>query len=100
MRVFLFIIFIVTAAAVDGCPVAGAVCLEALIILSLLSKRKAVERRPGMGYKICPHCGAYLDPDEKCDCRDDAAAAQQENSGLMDLDEHIKHDEKKGGDLP
>ncbi len=22
-----------------------------------------------MGYRICPYCGAYLDPDEKCDCR-------------------------------
>lgn len=19
-------------------------------------------------YKICPHCGAHLDPGEKCDC--------------------------------
>ena len=21
-----------------------------------------------MYYKICPHCGAHLDPGEKCDC--------------------------------
>lgn len=22
-----------------------------------------------MHYEICPYCGAYLDPDEKCDCQ-------------------------------
>lgn len=22
-------------------------------------------------YRICPHCGAYLDPGEPCDCQDD-----------------------------
>ena len=21
-------------------------------------------------YKTCPHCGAHLDPDERCDCQD------------------------------
>lgn len=21
-------------------------------------------------YRICPDCGAHLDPDERCDCRD------------------------------
>jgi len=24
-----------------------------------------------MAYKICPYCGANLDPDEKCDCREE-----------------------------
>lgn len=24
-----------------------------------------------MLYKICPQCGAYLDPDERCDCEQD-----------------------------
>lgn len=24
-----------------------------------------------MGYKICPCCGAYLDPGERCDCQDE-----------------------------
>lgn len=27
-------------------------------------------------YKICPHCGANLDPGEVCDCRDKERAAQ------------------------
>lgn len=35
-----------------------------------------------MGYKICPYCGAALDPEEKCDCREEtedpcAAVPQQ-----------------------
>lgn len=24
-----------------------------------------------MYYRICPDCGAHLDPDEKCDCHAD-----------------------------
>lgn len=24
-----------------------------------------------MGYRTCPYCGANLDPDEKCDCREE-----------------------------
>ncbi len=24
-----------------------------------------------MGYRTCPHCGANLDPEEKCDCQED-----------------------------
>lgn len=24
-----------------------------------------------MGERICPYCGAHLDPDEKCDCREE-----------------------------
>lgn len=23
-----------------------------------------------MGEKICPYCGAHLDPEEHCDCRE------------------------------
>lgn len=35
-----------------------------------------------MGYKVCPYCGAYLDPDEKCDCREKIATSQQENESV------------------
>ncbi len=24
-----------------------------------------------MGERICPYCGARLDPDEKCDCQEE-----------------------------
>ena len=26
-----------------------------------------------MYYYICPECGAYLDPGERCDCKEEAA---------------------------
>lgn len=26
-------------------------------------------------YRICPHCGAHLDPGEACDCRDKTKTA-------------------------
>ena len=32
-----------------------------------------------MGYKICPYCGAHLDPDERCDCRDEVATSQEKS---------------------
>ena len=32
-----------------------------------------------VGYKVCPYCGANLDPDEKCDCQDTIATSQHEN---------------------
>lgn len=25
-------------------------------------------------YRVCPYCGAHLDPGEKCDCRKGGAA--------------------------
>ena len=27
-------------------------------------------------YRTCPHCGAHLDPCERCDCQDKEKAAQ------------------------
>lgn len=33
-----------------------------------------------MGYKTCPYCGAHLDPGEICDCQDEVATSQQEQS--------------------
>lgn len=31
-----------------------------------------------MGYKICRYCGARLDPDERCDCREEAEPQQED----------------------
>lgn len=28
-------------------------------------------------FRICPECGAHLDPDEKCDCRDQRKRTEQ-----------------------
>lgn len=33
-----------------------------------------------MGERICPYCGAHLDPDERCDCRDEKGPACGESS--------------------
>ena len=27
-------------------------------------------------FRTCPHCGAHLDPSERCDCQDKEKAAQ------------------------
>lgn len=34
-----------------------------------------------MGYKICPYCGAHLDPGEPCDCQDEEIATSQQEKG-------------------
>lgn len=31
-----------------------------------------------MYYTICPHCGAHLDPGERCDCQDQPENEDQE----------------------
>lgn len=45
-----------------------------------------------MGYRICPYCGASLDPGERCDCQDEVATSQQETgahgTGQADQDKH------------
>lgn len=94
MSALLFILFILAAAAVDSSPLAGAVCLEALVILCLLNKEG---RRTAMGYKTCSYCGAHLDPGETCDCQDEIATSQrEEQSKSNNVDDHKKeekHDE-------
>ena len=32
-------------------------------------------------YRICPFCGAALDPGERCDCRERTESEQRENKG-------------------
>lgn len=31
-------------------------------------------------YRICPDCGAHLDPDEPCDCHEEKAALRATNT--------------------
>lgn len=33
-----------------------------------------------MGYRICPECGARLDPAEICDCRQAAELTKEEHA--------------------
>ena len=41
-----------------------------------------------MSYYICPRCGCYLDPGEKCDCEKEEAASSTANteSGKRDVE--------------
>lgn len=34
-----------------------------------------------MGDRICPYCGGHLDPDEKCDCREEEEDEDRSNEG-------------------
>ncbi len=49
-----------------------------------------------MRCKICPYCGANLDPGEKCDCQDNTVTLQQEskNSGNYQTDQS-KYNQKE-----
>ncbi|MCI8915611.1 MAG: hypothetical protein HFF26_02950 [Oscillospiraceae bacterium] len=31
-------------------------------------------------FKVCPHCGAHLDPNETCDCQDKETAPSAVNT--------------------
>ncbi len=33
-----------------------------------------------MGYRTCPHCGANLDPEEKCDCLEEAEDQKEQKA--------------------
>ena len=42
-------------------------------------------------YKICPDCGAYLDPGESCDCREEEHIAGREEREDNVYDSNSKH---------
>lgn len=37
-----------------------------------------------MSYRTCPYCGANLDPDEKCDCREENEQEENETEDNSD----------------
>lgn len=39
-------------------------------------------------FKVCPHCGAHLDPGERCDCRNEETARGATNTtdGKVEMD--------------
>lgn len=43
----------------------SAECIPLMLVLVAAAGICAFIRKP---YKECPHCGAHLDPNEKCDC--------------------------------
>lgn len=34
-------------------------------------------------YRICPYCGAALDPGERCDCKEDASERKENNDQVF-----------------
>lgn len=40
-------------------------------------------------YRICPDCGAYLDPDERCDCQDEETALDVGSIGSGKVDREL-----------
>ncbi len=43
-------------------------------------------------YRICPDCGAHLDPGEVCDCRDAEKAHVSATNADEGGAEHVTHD--------
>lgn len=43
-----------------------------------------------MYYKICPSCGAHLDPGERCDCQDEKRAARccEHRAARAEMNDH------------
>ncbi len=95
-----FIALMLSAGAMDSenIVVPGIGCVVSALLLLVAGKRKKfagraqnrnyirvsaliIVQRGGaaMGYKICPYCGAHLDPDERCDCRDEVATSQEKS---------------------
>jgi hypothetical protein len=43
-------------------------------------------------YRTCPDCGAHLDPDETCDCRDQIRKPQKINKKLKNnIQKEVSH---------
>lgn len=39
-------------------------------------------------YKVCPNCGAYLDPGEPCDCKDRAEEKPRKPALRTEVEQH------------
>ena len=47
-------------------------------------------------YRICPHCGSYLDPGERCDCSIEKAAPVMRTPEAAKEKVHHYFNQKKG----
>ena len=98
-----FVLFLVSMSAMDSDSRVVAVIIIITTLGILFYAGQAYRETRGkrgekMGYKVCPYCGANLDPGERCDCRDEVATSQQENvRGGKGLNKHndIRRDEKE-----
>ncbi len=43
-------------------------------------------------FRVCPRCGAHLDPGEVCDCRDEEKALVSASNADEGGAEHVTHD--------
>ncbi len=46
-------------------------------------------------YRICPNCGAYLDPGERCDCQDERKKPDEEVERIIRQEELIRRKRAK-----
>lgn len=70
---------VAAALILTACLCAGCIALSAALIgaaglcVSLANYQTLVNFKKGgfsMYFKVCPNCGANLDPGERCDCKD------------------------------
>lgn len=47
-------------------------------------------------YKICPVCGANLDPGERCSCHDEEIIMQEKKAKAMEFIEKMVKEERSG----
>lgn len=41
-----------------------------------------------MGERICPYCGAHLDPEERCDCQEEEEEEKEQKNSTRNLDKN------------
>lgn len=41
-----------------------------------------------MGERICPYCGAHLDPEERCDCQEEEGEEKEQKNSTQNLDKN------------
>lgn len=41
-----------------------------------------------MGERICPYCGAHLDPEERCDCQEEEEEEKEQKNSTRNFDKN------------
>ena len=50
-------------------------------------------------YRICPDCGAYLDPGEQCSCHEERLIEMERKEKQLHLLKKMMKEERKSGQL-